>query len=128
MITAREKLTSYLILGPFAIVLAFPFYWMLDELQDRARPLQRRERALRLLEGLADDEELHLPVRGDAVPDVGQEHGVRRADRGPDHIDPGRARRLRPRAPVGALGPGPWRDLPDLPRAADAALPAALRG
>jgi multiple sugar transport system permease protein len=29
MITAREKLTSYLILGPFAIVLAFPFYWML---------------------------------------------------------------------------------------------------
>ena len=29
MITRREKLTSYLILGPFAIVLAFPFYWML---------------------------------------------------------------------------------------------------
>jgi multiple sugar transport system permease protein len=29
VITAREKLTSYLILGPFAIVLAFPFYWML---------------------------------------------------------------------------------------------------
>jgi multiple sugar transport system permease protein len=25
----REKLTSYLILGPFALVLAFPFYWML---------------------------------------------------------------------------------------------------
>lgn len=29
MITSREKLTSYLILGPFALVLAFPFYWML---------------------------------------------------------------------------------------------------
>ena len=29
MITLREKLTSYLILGPFAILLAFPFYWML---------------------------------------------------------------------------------------------------
>ena len=29
MITLREKLTSYAILGPFAIVLAFPFYWML---------------------------------------------------------------------------------------------------
>jgi multiple sugar transport system permease protein len=29
VITAREKLTSYLVLGPFAIVLAFPFYWML---------------------------------------------------------------------------------------------------
>ena len=29
MITAREKLASYLVLGPFAIVLAFPFYWML---------------------------------------------------------------------------------------------------
>ena len=29
MITYREKLTSYLILGPFAILLAFPFYWML---------------------------------------------------------------------------------------------------
>jgi multiple sugar transport system permease protein len=29
VITFREKLTSYLILGPFAIVLAFPFYWML---------------------------------------------------------------------------------------------------
>jgi ABC-type glycerol-3-phosphate transport system permease component len=29
MITFREKLTSYLILGPFAVVLAFPFYWML---------------------------------------------------------------------------------------------------
>jgi multiple sugar transport system permease protein len=27
--TRREKLTSYAILGPFAIVLAFPFYWML---------------------------------------------------------------------------------------------------
>ena len=29
MITTREKLTSYAVLGPFAIVLAFPFYWML---------------------------------------------------------------------------------------------------
>jgi multiple sugar transport system permease protein len=29
MINTREKLVSYLILGPFAIVLAFPFYWML---------------------------------------------------------------------------------------------------
>jgi multiple sugar transport system permease protein len=29
VITLREKLTSYLILGPFAILLAFPFYWML---------------------------------------------------------------------------------------------------
>jgi multiple sugar transport system permease protein len=29
VITFREKLTSYLILGPFAILLAFPFYWML---------------------------------------------------------------------------------------------------
>ena len=29
MITFREKLTSYAILAPFAIVLAFPFYWML---------------------------------------------------------------------------------------------------
>ena len=29
MITLREKLTSYAVLGPFAIVLAFPFYWML---------------------------------------------------------------------------------------------------
>ncbi len=27
--TFREKLTSYAILGPFAILLAFPFYWML---------------------------------------------------------------------------------------------------
>jgi multiple sugar transport system permease protein len=26
---ARENLVSYLIVGPFAIVLAFPFYWML---------------------------------------------------------------------------------------------------
>ena len=25
----REKLSSYLVVGPFAIVLAFPFYWML---------------------------------------------------------------------------------------------------
>ena len=29
MTTFREKLTAYLILGPFALVLAFPFYWML---------------------------------------------------------------------------------------------------
>ena len=29
MIERREKLISYLVLGPFAIVLAFPFYWML---------------------------------------------------------------------------------------------------
>ena len=29
MITTREKLLSYAVLGPFAIVLAFPFYWML---------------------------------------------------------------------------------------------------
>ena len=29
MITPREKLTSYAILVPFAILLAFPFYWML---------------------------------------------------------------------------------------------------
>jgi multiple sugar transport system permease protein len=29
MITFREKLTSYAVLGPFAILLAFPFYWML---------------------------------------------------------------------------------------------------
>ena len=29
MITTREKLASYAVLGPFAIVLAFPFYWML---------------------------------------------------------------------------------------------------
>ena len=28
MIERREKLMSYLVLGPFAIVLAFPFYWM----------------------------------------------------------------------------------------------------
>jgi multiple sugar transport system permease protein len=27
--TGREKLLSYLVLGPFAILLAFPFYWML---------------------------------------------------------------------------------------------------
>jgi multiple sugar transport system permease protein len=29
VITGREKLLSYVVLGPFAIVLAFPFYWML---------------------------------------------------------------------------------------------------
>jgi multiple sugar transport system permease protein len=29
VINNRDKLMSYLILGPFAIVLAFPFYWML---------------------------------------------------------------------------------------------------
>jgi multiple sugar transport system permease protein len=29
MSRARENLVSYLIVGPFAIVLAFPFYWML---------------------------------------------------------------------------------------------------
>ena len=29
MISLREKLTSYAVLGPFAILLAFPFYWML---------------------------------------------------------------------------------------------------
>ena len=29
MTTGREKLLSYLVLGPFAILLAFPFYWML---------------------------------------------------------------------------------------------------
>jgi len=29
VITRREKVTSYLILGPFAVLLAFPFYWML---------------------------------------------------------------------------------------------------
>ena len=28
MPSAREKLTSYLVTGPLAIVLAFPFYWM----------------------------------------------------------------------------------------------------
>jgi multiple sugar transport system permease protein len=27
---AREKLLTYLVVGPFAIVLAFPFYWMLQ--------------------------------------------------------------------------------------------------
>ena len=25
----RESLLTYLVVGPFAIVLAFPFYWML---------------------------------------------------------------------------------------------------
>jgi multiple sugar transport system permease protein len=29
VINTRDKLLSYLVLGPFAIVLAFPFYWML---------------------------------------------------------------------------------------------------
>jgi multiple sugar transport system permease protein len=29
VIGRREKLTSYAVLGPFAILLAFPFYWML---------------------------------------------------------------------------------------------------
>jgi multiple sugar transport system permease protein len=29
VITPRDKLLSYVVLGPFAIVLAFPFYWML---------------------------------------------------------------------------------------------------
>ena len=29
MISLREKLTSYAILAPFAILLAFPFYWMI---------------------------------------------------------------------------------------------------
>ena len=29
MIRGRDKLLSYFVLGPFAIVLAFPFYWML---------------------------------------------------------------------------------------------------
>ena len=29
MTSGRDKLLSYLVLGPFAIVLAFPFYWML---------------------------------------------------------------------------------------------------
>jgi putative flippase GtrA len=27
--TLRERGVSYLIVGPFAIVLAFPFYWLL---------------------------------------------------------------------------------------------------
>ena len=29
VVRAREKLLTYLVVGPFAIVLAFPFYWML---------------------------------------------------------------------------------------------------
>src|SRR5918997_6583758 len=29
MTRARDNILSYLIVGPFAIVLAFPFYWML---------------------------------------------------------------------------------------------------
>jgi multiple sugar transport system permease protein len=29
VISAKDKLFSYLVLGPFAILLAFPFYWML---------------------------------------------------------------------------------------------------
>jgi multiple sugar transport system permease protein len=29
MISTREKLLSYAVLGPFAVLLAFPFYWML---------------------------------------------------------------------------------------------------
>ncbi|MDQ3822208.1 MAG: carbohydrate ABC transporter permease [Actinomycetota bacterium] len=29
MISGRDKLASYLVLGPFAILLAFPFYWMI---------------------------------------------------------------------------------------------------
>ena len=29
-LTRRDKLITYLVVGPFAIVLAFPFYWMLQ--------------------------------------------------------------------------------------------------
>lgn len=29
MVSTRSKLANYLVVGPFAIVLAFPFYWML---------------------------------------------------------------------------------------------------
>ena len=52
---AATTCCTYLVVGPFAIVLAFPFYWMLQtSLKTDLRPLQHREHPVRLRRRLAD--------------------------------------------------------------------------
>ena len=101
--------------APFAIVLAFPFYWMLTTMfkhdldlynAQTSRTLQRRlgSRALGLLE-LHDVPPRLVPVQAHRVPDLAPEHRDRRGRRRGDHARARAAGRLRARPAVRRLGP-----------------------
>ena len=123
----RENLFSYLIVGPFAIVLAFPFYWMLMT-------------SLRADNDLYDIEQVPFKFNADSPTTanyrflfeqtdyrMAREHGDRRRSRRPDHARPRASGGLRARPALGTLGSEcRGRDLPDVPRPADAPLPASL--
>ena len=92
----RQKTLTYLVVGPFAIVLAFPFYLALvtmfktnADLGDRralAVPGQRRRGQLPL--GLLErrhDRARQVPVRGHELPAVAPQHASRRRRRRRHH-------------------------------------------
>ena len=120
------------VLAPFAIVLAFPFYWMLTTaLKNRSRPLQPQNPTVLVRQGTGPTSghnvQHSLPVQAHGVPALAREHRDRRRpssrSRSCSRCPPATRSRGCPAAGARALGVG---HLPRLPRPADAALPAAL--
>ena len=111
---------------PFAIVLAFPFYWMvITAFKSRTGAVPLR----RCPSGSTTGSPGELPDLFDNTHylTLAREHRARRRGRRRDHARAGAAGGLRARPALGRVGPGARRrHLPHLPRAADAALPAAL--
>ena len=58
----REKGLSYLIVGPFAIVLAFPFYWMLTTALKTNGDLYNPDHVPFKFTSVKDDPEGHSPT------------------------------------------------------------------
>ena len=73
----RDNLLTYLVVGPFAILLAFPFYWMLQtSLKSDLDLYNVGEQPVRMGRRLADARQLPLPLLRHGVLAVAREHGV----------------------------------------------------
>ena len=83
---SRDNFSTYLVVGPFAIVLAFPFYWMLRTSLKTEQDLYNIQNVpFGFGDGSPTLRQLPLPLRGDPVPALAREHGARRARRRRDH-------------------------------------------
>jgi multiple sugar transport system permease protein len=89
----KEKGLSYLIVGPFAIVLAFPFYVMvITAFKDQDGVLQPGDQPVLVRQEQPDVRERVVPLPSHAVSDVAEEHLHRRALRRRDHAGAGWSR------------------------------------
>ena len=96
-LTLREKVTTYLVVGFFAIVLAFPFYWMLTTALKPIGDLLNVQNLPFWFHPGPTLAELPEPLRHE-LPALAREHGDRRSGRRRDHARaraPGRATRSR---------------------------------